>query len=418
VTLAIIVLSGAVMLLPRVSSAGVDLPDAQPTGLPTDILNSPKPKPSQSSNEPPEGNEGGNGGNNGNNNGNGNRGDGGGDGKGDGKRGDGKGDGKKGDKKKNRKGDGRGKNGRKRKNRKRNDVLPPAGTPSIPGSYTTDKLVSIATLLRSLGMSQADVQKKVYAPFIIAGPAAWIDTWGAPRYGPAPGQVRTHEGQDVFCNYGDPVLASEPGTVNFDNGGLGGITTRLFRADGSYWYYTHLSDWNQELSVGDRVEVGDVIGYCGNTGNAITTPPHVHFGWYRPGGVNARNPMRHLVDWLHEAEQHALTLITEKQAKNIKLEPQRTTQRRFGDGFLPDRSELRVAGESLWASGQAPAMGTFALAQTALQAALSADGYGEGPVPTSTPSAAVGTSGMLDPDSALARLLNSSSTTATHEHGE
>ena len=417
-TLAIIVLTGTLMVLPRATSFGADIPGVQPTGLPTDILGSPKPKPSQSSSEPPEGggnngNNGGNNGNNGNNGGEG-KGDDGGNGKG-GDKGD-KNDGKKGDKK-NRNGDGPGKKGGKKHKKKKDDVLPPSGTPTIPGSYTTDKLVSIATHLRSLGWSQAKVQKEVYAPFIIAGPAAWIDTWGAPRYGPAPGQIRTHEGQDVFCNYGDPVLASENGTVNFDNGGLGGITTRLFRPDGSYWYYTHLSDWNQDLSVGDRVEIGDVVGYCGNTGNAATTPPHVHFGWYQAGGVNARNPMRHLVDWLRTAEQHALTLIDEETARKIKLQPQFTAERRFGDGFLPDRSELRVAGESLWASGQAPAMGTFALAQTALQAALSADGYGE-PTPTTSAAPTDGSSGLLDPDSALARLLNSSSTLDTHEHGE
>lgn len=407
------------MLLPRVSTAAVDLPKSQPTGLPTDIFNSPKPKPSQSSSEPPEGG-GNNNGNNNNGNGNNNGGDGEGEGKGDGN-GDGKGKDKKGDDKKGKKkgkGDGPGKKGRnKRKNRNKNEIRP-GGTPSIPGSYTTDKLVSIATHLRSLGWSQDKVQKQVYAPFIIAGAAAWIDTWGAPRYGPAPGQVRTHEGQDVFCNYGDPVLASENGTVNFDNGGLGGITTRLFRPDGSYWYYTHLSDWNRELSVGDSVEIGDVIGYCGNSGNAVTTPPHVHFGWYQAGGVNPRNPMRHLVDWLREAEDHALTLVTKEFARRIKMRPQLTTERLFGDAFLPDRSELRVAGESLWASGQAPAMGTFALAQTALHAALSADGYGE-PTPATTPPPATdGSSGLLDPQSALARLLNSSSTSATHEHGE
>jgi hypothetical protein len=417
VTLSLIVLAGAVLLLPRVSTAGVDLPGVQPTGLPTDILEPPEPKPSNSTSEPPEGGGGNNNGNNnnGNNNGGDGEGDGGGDGKNDGKGGDDKKGDKKGDKN-NGRGGGPGKNGRKNKKNRKDDVLPPSGTPRIPGSYTTDKLVSIATHLRSLGKSQAFVQQEVYAPFIIAGAAAWIDTWGAPRYGPAPGQVRTHEGQDVFCNYGDPVLASEPGTVNFDNSGLGGITTRLFRPDGSYWYYTHLSDWNQDLSVGDRVEVGDVIGYCGNTGNALTTPPHVHFGWYQAGGVKARNPMRHLVDWLREAERHALTLIDQETARQIKLQPQFTAERRFGDEFLPDRSELRVAGESLWASGQAPAMGTFALAQTALQAALSADGYGE-PSPTAAPPTD-GSSGLLDPQSALARLLNSSSTSVSHEHGE
>ncbi|MBA2313108.1 MAG: M23 family metallopeptidase, partial [Actinobacteria bacterium] len=141
-----------------------------------------------------------------------------------------------------------------------------------------------------------------YSPFIIAGRASWVDTWGAPRYGPG-ALVRTHEGQDVFCDSGAPVLASEPGIIEFDQGGLGGRVARLFRNDGSYWYYAHLSGWNtRRFSSGDRVEAGDIIGYCGNSGNASGTSAHVHFGWYGADG-RARDPFRHLVRWLAIAER-------------------------------------------------------------------------------------------------------------------
>ena len=34
------------------------------------------------------------------------------------------------------------------------------------------------------------------------------------------------------------------------------------------------------MRVGDHVERGDVLGRVGNTGNARTTPPHLHFGMY------------------------------------------------------------------------------------------------------------------------------------------
>ncbi|MDQ4026412.1 MAG: M23 family metallopeptidase, partial [Actinomycetota bacterium] len=183
---------------------------------------------------------------------------------------------------------------KKRKKKKKDDEILP--TPSIPGSFNTEKLLATAARLRSLGLPEEQVASKVFAPFIIGGYATWIDTWGAPRYGPGP-IVRTHEGQDVFCDVGTPLLASEAGTIEFDEGGLGGRVARLYRSDGSYWYYAHLSDWNTEgFSSGDRVEAGDVIGYCGNSGNAITTPAHVHFGWYLPNG-EAKNPMRMLVSW-------------------------------------------------------------------------------------------------------------------------
>ena len=34
---------------------------------------------------------------------------------------------------------------------------------------------------------------------------------------------------------------------------------------------------------GQRVHIGDTIGFVGNTGNARTTNPHLHFGIYRRG---------------------------------------------------------------------------------------------------------------------------------------
>jgi len=46
-------------------------------------------------------------------------------------------------------------------------------------------------------------------------------------------------------------------------------------------YYAHLD--RQLVSTGDIVQVGDTLGLVGNTGNARSTPPHLHFGIYRRG---------------------------------------------------------------------------------------------------------------------------------------
>lgn len=208
----------------------------------------------------------------------------------------------------------------------------------IAGAFSTDALVAAAARLRALGMPMDEVIEEVYAPFIIAGPAAWSDTWGAPRFGPGT-LVRTHEGQDVFCRYGDPVLAPERGVVSYSDGGLGGITARVHTSSSSYWYLTHLSATNaKELPAGSAVEPGDVIGFCGNSGNAITTPPHVHFGWYVNG--EAVNPMRSLIKWLHIAERRTLGKVTKVQAEAVRESDARLTQRLFGDAFAPDLSEL------------------------------------------------------------------------------
>ena len=410
IVLGIVVLLAGVNFLPRPASRLVS-PDAvaaiqiTPTLPIPNPLESPTPTkaPNPIGEEDPE--EPGGGGNNNNS-------------EGGNKNNDGRNDGRKGDKnkRKGRNADGSGKKCRNKdtakarrrcRNRKKDEREVPSGVPTIPGQFDTNKLVAVAARLRALGMSESEVTQKVYPPFIIAGPASWIDTWGAPRYGPGP-IVRTHEGQDVFCNYGDPILAPEAGIVDFSDGGLGGITARVHVPSARrYWYMTHLSDLNtEEFSIGDHVDVGDVVGYCGNSGNALTTPPHVHFGWYAEGGVDARNPMRHLINWLHAAERRVLGVVSKATEKRVKQQPTLTAARRFGDSFRPGLSELRIAGESLWASGSDPASGAFALAESALQAALSGSSVTfESGQPIGYIGAGSNVSEGLDPDSQLAELL-------------
>ena len=211
----------------------------------------------------------------------------------------------------------------------------------LEGAYNTDVLMAVEAQLRALGWSADEILPRVYAPFIIGGEANWIDTWGAPRYGPGP-VVRTHEGQDVFCDYGDPVLASEEGVVDYGDGGLGGVVARLHRPGGGYWYYAHLSDTNeQEFPAGSTVEPGDVIGFCGNSGNALTTPAHVHFGLYKANG-EAKNPMRPLIRWLREARRESLVVLALAQGKRIAQIDSLTAARMFGDSLVPGLAEVTV----------------------------------------------------------------------------
>jgi hypothetical protein len=376
---------------------------AQPTPTLPPILpgnNDPEPSPSPTESEPSGGGGGGGG-----------QGGSGGDGRDrDGKDAEKDGGRKKDSAKKDGRGGDAGENDRKKKRKKKKDdeILP---TPSIPGSFNTEELLATAARLRSLGLPEDQIASKVFAPFIIGGYATWIDTWGAPRYGPGP-IVRTHEGQDVFCDAGTPLLASEEGTIEFDEGGLGGRVARLYRSDGSYWYYAHLSDWNTEdFASGDRVEVGDVIGYCGNSGNALTTPAHVHFGWYRRNG-DAKNPMSMLVSWLRAAQLRALGLEARTVTKRVKIADRLTFARQFGDAFAPDRSELKVSGESLWAAGSSPATGAFGLAESALQEALARSAFALDGTPPAFGDLGAGTGveSILDPDPRLADILES------HDH--
>ena len=57
-------------------------------------------------------------------------------------------------------------------------------------------------------MSRDVATRRVYRPFIVKGPAAWTESWHAPRYA---GGFHLHEGQDVLCRDGAPVLAATAG---------------------------------------------------------------------------------------------------------------------------------------------------------------------------------------------------------------
>jgi murein DD-endopeptidase MepM/ murein hydrolase activator NlpD len=97
------------------------------------------------------------------------------------------------------------------------------------------------------------------------------------------GGRREHHGIDIFAPRGTPVLAAADGYVrNTRPSNLGGNLVWLFDEQrGQSMYYAHLD--TAIVREGQRVRVGDTIGFVGNTGNARTTNPHLHFGIYRRG---------------------------------------------------------------------------------------------------------------------------------------
>ncbi|MGH2807401.1 MAG: M23 family metallopeptidase [Actinomycetota bacterium] len=175
--------------------------------------------------------------------------------------------------------------------------------PSFGGVYTTAHLIEVQQRLERLGAPKR-VIRAVYAPFIVVGPSEFTDTWGSVRQHTR-NRLRPHLGQDVFCNADAPVLATEPGRVELVSDPLGGTVVRLHHERGGYWYYAHLSAYAKGLTSGDTVETGDVLGYCGTSGNAVGAAPHVHFGSY-PGPLN---PMGDLIDWLIQAELQARRVL-------------------------------------------------------------------------------------------------------------
>lgn len=97
------------------------------------------------------------------------------------------------------------------------------------------------------------------------------------------GGRRRHHGIDIFAPRGTPVLAAASGVVRSTRpNDLGGNVVWLSDPSrGQSMYYAHLD--SGIVGEGQRVEVGDTLGFVGNSGNARTTKPHLHFGIYRRG---------------------------------------------------------------------------------------------------------------------------------------
>jgi murein DD-endopeptidase MepM/ murein hydrolase activator NlpD len=107
------------------------------------------------------------------------------------------------------------------------------------------------------------------------------------RRHPVLNTVRAHKGVDFAAPVGTPIKAAGSGRVIHRGvkGGYGNAVI-LSHSGGVTTLYGHMSRYARGLSVGDRVNQGEVIGFVGMTG--LATGPHLHYE-YRVDGVH-RNP--------------------------------------------------------------------------------------------------------------------------------
>ena len=127
--------------------------------------------------------------------------------------------------------------------------------------------------------SSDDGNYQAYVPATNSGAMIWPITgpitsefgW---RTHPIFGGQRFHSGLDIGGDYGMPIHAAQMGVVSHAGWIDGyGNTVMIEHGGGIVTLYGH----NESLavSVGQVVNQGDVIAYCGSTGNS--TGPHCHF---------------------------------------------------------------------------------------------------------------------------------------------
>ena len=109
--------------------------------------------------------------------------------------------------------------------------------------------------------------------FPVYGPASFTDDFAAAR-----AVTGWHHGNDIFAPLGAPILAVTDGTLFLIGwNDVGGNRLWLRDEQGNEFYYAHLSAYSPLAQDGARVRAGDVVGFVGATGDAVGTPPHLHF---------------------------------------------------------------------------------------------------------------------------------------------
>lgn len=104
------------------------------------------------------------------------------------------------------------------------------------------------------------------------------------------GGSRRHEGTDLFgpVNVSGyyPIVSITDGIVEQQGWlPLGGYRIGVRSVSGGYFYYAHLSSYEEAISLGKRVFAGDILGFMGNTGygeegTSGMFPVHLHLGIY------------------------------------------------------------------------------------------------------------------------------------------
>ncbi|HET8607203.1 MAG TPA: M23 family metallopeptidase [Gaiellaceae bacterium] len=140
--------------------------------------------------------------------------------------------------------------------------------------------------------------------FPVVGEVDWGDSYGGPRSDVSGGW---HHGDDLFAPLGRPVVAAADGTVYLVGWEkLGGWRLWLKDRADDRFYYAHLSGYTALARNGRKVKAGQVLGFVGNTGDAFTTPDHLHFEIHPVSLLPLRydgavDPTTYLRGWRHES---------------------------------------------------------------------------------------------------------------------
>ena len=104
--------------------------------------------------------------------------------------------------------------------------------------------------------------------------ASLVDTYEQAR-----GQGRRHDAIDIMAPRGTPVVAVAEGVVmKLFRSERGGTTLYQLAPDRrTVYYYAHLDRYAPGMAEGRALRRGEVLGYVGDTGDAVPGNYHLHF---------------------------------------------------------------------------------------------------------------------------------------------
>ncbi len=162
-----------------------------------------------------------------------------------------------------------------------------AAQESLLAGVNAEVLELLASYGSTVSDGSASTSVTINGPFAFpaAGPHSFSNDWHQPRGG----GTRQHMGCDIMASMGTPAVACVNGTITVvTEGGNAGKYLRLtMEGSSTFFYYMHMQDIT--VSVGQKVQAGQLVGHVGDTGNARGGPAHIHFEVH-PGGGAAVNP--------------------------------------------------------------------------------------------------------------------------------
>ena len=265
------------------------------------------------------------------------------------------------------------------------DATPPPGTPMVvPPEYwplinsvkrskpnSTTALLGALKPLLDVGLTQDQAVSLAFGRFPVGGQSNFSDDWWTPRFTPV---FHLHQGNDIFATQGTPVRAPADGVLRQSNEAVGGLSDYVTIPDGTFFYMAHLSAFVTGQKSGDKVKMGEVIGFVGATGDAVGGAPHCHFEIHPKGGA-ATDPKPYLDQWLNDDMGNMARILAAYLGNRPAALLATALTRRSADGSdnlfsapsMPPESQL------LWASSASPGGAVHLAEAAAVEAAGTVD---------------------------------------------